>query len=248
MAHGDAKSWNPSGLLPAFAIDHSVPDLPVMARSARNTGVRQTTPARPLNSKLPAAHAKAQNENCWKTTLPLAMYVSVVHVWTAPGAQGFCLIWLTERARSCVRPSMRLHDRWPRWVSPNKPQTWMRHVWTAPGAQGFCLIWLTERARSCVRPSMRLHDRWPRWVSPNKPQTWMRHRDALAPSGVSVRRFDRLPSPTVALLLLGDDERSGGLRHAPVSRAVRHHGPQNAGHLVGQSDCRHFARPALQQL
>jgi len=41
--------------------------------------------------------------------------------------KGFCLIWLTERVRSCVRPSTRLHDRWPRWVSPNKPQTRMRH-------------------------------------------------------------------------------------------------------------------------
>ncbi len=43
---------------------HRVPDLPVMARSARNIGIRQTTPARPLNSKPAAAHAKAQNEIC----------------------------------------------------------------------------------------------------------------------------------------------------------------------------------------
>jgi hypothetical protein len=70
----------------------------------------------------------------------------------------------------------------------------------------------------------------------------------LHQTGCLVRRFDRLPSPTVALLLLGDDERLGGLRRVPVSRAVRHHGPHGAGHLVGQSDRRHFARPALQQL
>src|SRR3954453_19515115 len=67
-------------------------------------------------------------------------------------------------------------------------------------------------------------------------------------AGWFVRRLDRLPSLTVTLLLLGDDERSGGLRRAPVSRAVPHHGPQSAGHLVGQSDRRHFARPAPQQL
>ena len=42
-------------------------------------------------------------------------------------ARGECVIWPTERVRSCVRPSTRLHDRWPRWVPPNKPQTWMRH-------------------------------------------------------------------------------------------------------------------------
>jgi len=48
----------------AKTIPHRVPDLPVMARSARNTGIRQTTPARPLNSKPAAAHAKAQNEIC----------------------------------------------------------------------------------------------------------------------------------------------------------------------------------------
>jgi len=27
--------------------------------------------------------------------------------------KGFCLIWLTERVRSCVRPSTRLDDRCP---------------------------------------------------------------------------------------------------------------------------------------
>jgi len=70
----------------------------------------------------------------------------------------------------------------------------------------------------------------------------------LRQTGCFVRRFDRLPSPTVALLLLGDDERSGDLRRAPVSRAVRHHGPQRAGHLVGQSNRGNFARPAFQQL
>ena len=41
--------------------------------------------------------------------------------------KGFCMVWLTERVRSCVRPLTRLHDRWPRWASPNKPQTWRRH-------------------------------------------------------------------------------------------------------------------------
>jgi len=40
-------------------------------------------------------------------------------------------------------------------------------------------------------------------------------------SGFPVRRFDRLPSPASALLLLGGDERLGGLRRAPVGRAVR---------------------------
>ncbi len=86
----------------------------------------------------------------------------------------------------------------------------------------------------------------------------------LQHAGCLVRRFDRLPSPPFALLLLGDDERSGGLRRAPVGRAVRHHAlrwlsrlrrwnlgqlrPHGAGPLVGQSDRRHLARPALQQL
>ena len=89
----------------------------------------------------------------------------------------------------------------------------------------------------------------------------------LQQAGCLVRRFDRLPSPTVALLLLGDDERSGGLWCAPVSRVVRHHAlrwpsnrskpigwnlcplrPHDAGYLVGQSNRGRFAWPALQQL
>jgi hypothetical protein len=57
---------------------------------------------------------------------------------------------------------------------------------------------------------------------------------------------------TVCHLLLsplrhGDDERSGGLRHVPESRAVRHHGPHRAGHFVRQRHRCHFARPAFQQ-
>ncbi len=69
----------------------------------------------------------------------------------------------------------------------------------------------------------------------------------LYQAGFLARRFDRLPSLAIALLSLGDDERSGGHRLAPISRFVRHHGPRDAGHLVGQSHRRHFARPALQQ-
>jgi len=48
----------------AKTIPHRVPDLPVMVRSVRNTGIRQTTPARPLNSNPAAAHAKVENEIC----------------------------------------------------------------------------------------------------------------------------------------------------------------------------------------
>lgn len=66
-------------------------------------------------------------------------------------------------------------------------------------------------------------------------------------AGCLARRFDRLPSLASALLPRGDDERLGGLRHGPVGRVVRHHGPQDAGHLVGQSNSGQLTRPALQQ-
>jgi hypothetical protein len=66
-------------------------------------------------------------------------------------------------------------------------------------------------------------------------------------TGYLVRRFDQLPSPAIALSPRGGCERSSSLWHAPVSCAVRHHGPQNADHLVGQSDGHQLARPALQQ-
>jgi hypothetical protein len=45
-----------------------------------------------------------------------------------PERKVFCVIRRSERVRSCLRPSTRcLYDRWPRWVSPNGPQTRMRH-------------------------------------------------------------------------------------------------------------------------
>jgi len=47
----------------------------------------------------------------------------------------------------------------------------------------------------------------------------------------------------------GSDDRSGGSRErsSPICLAGRHHGPRDAGHLVGQSDRHQLARPALQQ-
>jgi hypothetical protein len=41
---------------------------------------------------------------------------------------------------------------------------------------------------------------------------------------------------------------SGGYQRTPIRFTTRHHGPDDPGHLVGQSDRRDLARPALQQL
>ena len=41
---------------------------------------------------------------------------------------------------------------------------------------------------------------------------------------------------------------SGGDRLTPIRFATRHHGPDDPGHLVGQSDRGELARLALQQL
>jgi hypothetical protein len=67
-------------------------------------------------------------------------------------ARGFGSIWRSERVRSCVRPSTRcLHDRWPRWVSPNRPQTRMRHA-TAFAPSGISCSLVRPIVISCWCP------------------------------------------------------------------------------------------------
>ena len=134
------------------------------------------------------------------------------------------------------------------------------HVWTGPlVARGELRSLMAVRRRSCVRPLNAA--RWtagPRWVSANKPQTRTRHRDALCTKRGSsfvgstdphllqlslhpgtcerVRQSQAAPAAGVATLLA-----------APIRFPGRHHGPHDAGHLVGQSHRREFARLALQQ-
>ncbi len=72
---------------------------------------------------------------------------TLLHVWTAPGAQGL-LLDLARGTSAVMCPAFdAVHiDRWPRWVSPNKPQTRIRPVAsgraTGVGGDPFHQPWL----------------------------------------------------------------------------------------------------------
>ena len=83
-----------------------------------------------------------------------------------------------------------------------------------PEHKGFGLIWHPGRVRSCVRPLSRPMTAGPDGFRRTGPKHGCGFGKPLQQAGCPVRRFDRLPSPASALLLLGG-ERSGGLRRPP---------------------------------
>ena len=139
------------------------------------------------------------------------------------------------------------------WTPQSVPKTTraqvsLYYVWTACGVQVVEADSMAVRVRSCVRPVDAAS--WPlaQMGSASNIQTTARLVIAIGINGFccsSVR-----PIIIFCLLLKPPTPACGSAsdRLAPIRFPARHHGPDNPGHLVGQSHRRELARLALQQL
>src|SRR6516225_9659194 len=124
------------------------------------------------------------------------------------------------------------------------------HMWTAPASQGRCSADDgSGRLRSYVRP---LHAAWiaagPDGLRGSGPEQGSDVYASLGSTGCPGPRTDRSPSccgpcKRQRAVVTG----SSRLRSA-VQFAAHQHGPDGAGHLVGQRDRRELSRLARQQL
>src|SRR3954452_11939955 len=93
-----------------------------------------TTEARPQYQRLLEAARKRELDVVlvWRydrfarSTRALVNALTVVHVWTAPGAQGLRPDPASGTSAVMCPAFVAVDDRWPRWVPPNGPQTRMR--------------------------------------------------------------------------------------------------------------------------
>jgi len=143
----------------------------------------------------------------------------------------------------------------PRGLCPLDP-SWRQglHVWTAREMQAGFQVWrllIGAIAVMCPAYVLRHVAAGPdgfREQPPNRPAA------LSAVGGHGVLPFVGPPDhhlPFLSALLHLRRGRLGGLwggqYRTPVGRAARHHGPDDPGHLVGQSDRRELARLAPQQ-
>src|SRR5665213_1423200 len=129
-----------------------------------------------------------------------------------------------------------------------KPAETVGRVWTAPLVQGG----ETKRILiecGCDRVSglfAAARGRWPRWVPRSTPK---REHGLLA---AALHGFCGSSDRPISIFSLkpftSANERSGGDRVPPICLTARHHGPEYAGHLVGQSHRHQLARLAAQQI
>ena len=123
------------------------------------------------------------------------------------------------------------------------------HVWNGPGFKiDGARIWRRHECGHVSGLLARHHGRWPRWVPRMTSKHFCGIDVPLTPAGLSpfVGSTDR--HLLLSLLPPWHRPRSGCCRLPPVCLAARHHRPDDPGGLVGQSDRRDLARPALQQL
>ena len=104
------------------------------------------------------------------------------------------------------------------------------------------------RKRSCVRPVYAAS--WPlaQMGSANDIQTHLRRTFASGAHGFCRSSVRPIVISCYALKPSAPARGSGGYRLPPIRFTTRHHGPDDPGHLVGQSNSRDLPRPALQQL
>jgi hypothetical protein len=152
-----------------------------------------------------------------------------------------------------------LHPRWPSRSRKNARRSSFRgagfarepgtHMWTAPGSQGRCscdgLVGFGHMSGLCGAVGF---DRWPRWVA----RIGSLNMHAMSEPCWISRGVPILGSTDRHLAaLLANARLASGARRASSGRlrlamefAAHHHGPQDAGHLVGQRNANQLSSAA----